>query len=916
MPQNHSLPRHSRTRRRKRIGIILVIEGPRHEAVISTPDRRLRVFVSSSLAELGDERRAVSRAVSALRLTPVMFEQGARPHSPRDVYRAYLAQSDVFIGLYWQRYGQAAAGMGVSGLEEEFDLSAGLPRLLYIKEPAPSREPGLARLLDRIKEQASISYRHFGGAAELGRLVRDDLAALLSERFASASVSPRAASGRSRALRPLPVSTTTLVGRDQAIGDVVGLLTRPGVRLVTLTGPGGVGKTRLAMAVGERLRECFAERAAFASLAAVTDPGQVLSAIARAVGADLAGTPLEAVADRLGDERWLLILDNLEQVVGAGADLGELLARCPGVVILATSRTVLGLRAEREYPVFPLPAGSSAEPSEVPVDELMTWPAVALFADRAQGVRPDFTLTAGNAAAVAEICRRLEGLPLAIELAAARIRLLDPGALLARLDSSLDALGAGPADLPGRQHTLRATVEWSVGLLDDAERSLLEITSVFVDGWTIEAAAQVAGLDEDTALELSEALARHSLIYVDGGSSSRPRMLETIRAFVAERLAARPDESQIRRRHADYYRSFAERADPALRRAAHGQCLEHLEADAGNLAAAVGWYLGHDRGLLPHLLRVLWPFWFLRDPMSEARTWIGQLLPTVGSFAPQARAELLWTAAVSAVEVGDDTTALAARQQLAALQEVIEDPFLHAVSQLAIAWAAPITGDFDSAFRAASAALEELRSQDEPLWTALAAGTLGSMQTTAGQCDDALSNLQEVRELADRLDSAWLAAWSRTQLGIVAILQDRREQARELLDQALTRSVAAHSTGSVTLCLMAYARLALADDEPEQAALLAGAACGLRQRAGLRAWPMLRQGEAELITQIRHAQDPGQFSKITAAGSRLTKQQAVEAIDTGLTLHRNGPTWTREPRAASDWEALTPTGVKICPATS
>jgi hypothetical protein len=280
--------------------------------------------------------------------------------------------------------------------------------------------------------------------------------------------------------------------------------------------------------------------------------------------------------------------------------------------------------------------------------------------------------------------------------------------------------------------------------------------------------------------------------------------------------------------------------------------------------------------------------------MSEARTWIAQLLPTAGSLAPQARAELLWTAAVSAVEVGDDTTALAARQHLTALQEVIDDPFLHAVSQLAIAWAAPITGDSDTAFRAASAALEELRSQDEPLWTALAAGTLGSMQTSAGLCDDALSNLREVRELGDRLDSAWLAAWSRTQLGIVAILQDRRDQARELLDEALTRSVAAHSTGSVTLCLIAFARLALAEGEPGRAALLAGAAEGLRRRVGLRAWPMLRQGEAELIAQIRQALDPDQFRKITAAGSRLSKRQAVEAIDTDRVPH-----WTRVPARTS-----------------
>jgi predicted ATPase len=241
-------------------------------------------------------------------------------------------------------------------------------------------------------------------------------------------------------------------------------------------------------------------------------------------------------------------------VIGAARDLGALLARCPGVVILATSRTVLGLQAEREYPVPPLPLPTG--PAVVPVAQLAASPAVALFVDRARALRPGFTLTAGNAAAVAEICRRLEGLPLAIELAAARTRLLDPRALLRRLAASFDALGAGAVDLPERQQTLRATVEWSVGL-DDAERSLLETMAVFVDGWAIEAAAQVAGLDEDRALETSEALARHSLIYLDSGEPGpRSQMLETIRAFVAERLAARPDAGEIGRRHAGYYRRW------------------------------------------------------------------------------------------------------------------------------------------------------------------------------------------------------------------------------------------------------------------------------------------------------------------------------------------------------------------------
>ena len=674
------------------------------------------------------------------------------------------------------------------------------------------------------------------------------------------------------------MGTTSLVGREQAIGEVADLIGRPGVRLVTLTGPGGVGKTRLAVAAGERLRDRFDAGTAFVPLAAVTDPGLVLAGVGRAVGADLAGTgsPVEALAEQIGDGTWLLILDNLEQVVGAARDLGELLARCPGVTILATSRTVLGLRAEQEYPVPPLPL--PAGPATAPVAELAASPAVALFIDRARAVRPGFTLTPGNAAAVAEICRRLEGLPLAIELAAARTRLLDPGTLLRRLGASFDALGTGAVDLPERQQTLRATVEWSVGLLDDAERSLLETMAVFVDGWTIEAAAQVAGLDEDRALELSEALAQHSLIYLDSAEAGpRSRMLETIRAFVAERLAARTDADEIGRRHAGYYRALAEQADRPLRGAGHGALLDRLQAEAGNLAAAVRWYLGHDRAPLPHLFRVLWSFWFLREHMTEARGWVDQLLPGAGSLGPQARAELMWTAAVTANEVGDDAAALAARRNLEPLLETIEDPFLRAVGLLAMAWTSPITGDYDGARREASASLAQLRGQDEPFWTAQAAADLGAVEMAVGRYDDALRHLREMRDLAERFGYPWLAAWSRVLMGTAAVAQGRLDRARDLLDEALDQSLAANIASSVSLGLIACARLALADGDPGRAALLASAAEGLRQRAGLQAWPVLRRGEAELVTQIREALGASSFDEKYAAGAQLSRREAVAA---------------------------------------
>ena len=808
-----------------------------------------------------------------------MFEAGARPHPPRELYQAYLAQSDVFIGIYWQRYGQVNAGMEVSGLEEEFLLSGteGLPRLLYVKTPAPDREPRLAELLARIGAEAS--YRRFSTPAELDRLVRDDLATLLSERFAAGSAAPAAPSPAGS--RRLPAGTTSMVGREQAIDEVAALLGEPEVRLVTLTGPGGVGKTRLALAVGERLRDRFDE-VVFVPLETATRPEQVLAGIARAVGTDLAGTdsPLQVLVEQLAGRRWLLILDNLEQVLDVAGDLGELLARCARVSILATSRTVLGLSAERDYPVPPL---LLADDPAVSAETLIASPAVALFVDRARAVRPDFALTEANAAAVAGICRRLEGLPLAIELAAARTRLLDPDELLRRLATSLDALGTGSVDLPQRQRTLRDTVQWSVDLLDDDERSLLETMAIFVDGWTVDAAGQVAGLADDRVLDLSEALERSSLIQLDSRSELDPRlrMLNIIRGFVAERLAARPDVAEIGRRHADYYRALAERADRPLRGLDQDHAAEGLEAEAANLAAAVDWYLAHDRAPLPHLFRVLWLFWGLRDHLGEARGWIDQLLPTADSMEPDAQAELLWTAAVTALEVvGDDQATLAASQRLESLLPRIRDPYLHVVSQLAMAGISAVVGDFDGALRRELACLEELRGQDEPYWTTVAILTVGLVETAMGRHEDALGHLREARALAERFDHAGLSAWSQVQLGILALVRGRPEEARALLDEGLELSLATHSTRNVTLCLTAFAQLAFVQGDGDRAALLAGAAEGLRQRVGLRAWPLQRQGEAQMVAQIRQALGADRFDQEFAAGVRLNRQQAIRLAQT------------------------------------
>ena len=497
----------------------------------------------------------MARAIEALRLTPVMFELGARPHPPRELYRAYLAQSDIFVGLYWQRYGWIGPGMDISGLEDEFRLSAGMPRLLYMKSPAPEQEPRLAAMIADLQSEGADSYRSFRTTRELGRLVRDDLALLLSERFTTPAVPAAAPAAAEIRLprRSLPTPPTSLLGRDDDIEALSSLLQAPDARLVTLTGPGGIGKTRLAIAVGTALDEPN-RRSEFVALASITDPALVLPRVAAAVGAPIEGTrsALDTLIEHFAQNPTLLVLDNLEQVTGAAVELDQLLAACPDVTILATSRTVLRLRAEREYPVEALMVPAFAE--RPALEDLATLPAVRLFVDRARAVRHDFTLDDANAAAVMEICRRLDGLPLAIELAAARTRVLAPMALLNRLEHVLDALGTGPIDLPERQRTLRATVEWSFGLLDEMERELVAALSVFADGWTLDAASRVVARTEDDTLDLLDALAGHSLVSVVANDDGlRFRMLVTVRDLAAERLAAGDEGAEVARRHAEYF---------------------------------------------------------------------------------------------------------------------------------------------------------------------------------------------------------------------------------------------------------------------------------------------------------------------------------------------------------------------------
>jgi predicted ATPase len=584
---------------------------------------------------------------------------------------------------------------------------------------------------------------------------------------------------------------------------------------------------------------------------------------------------LDVLVEHLAQTPTLLVLDNLEQVVGVAPDLDQLLARCPGLDILATSRAALRLRAEREYPVAPLTVPASS--GQAPVEELASLPAVQLFIDRARAVRYDFELTEGNAPAIVEICRRLDGLPLAIELAAARTRLLTPDALLARLAGRLDALGTGPVDLPERQRTLRATVEWSVGLLDEAEQRMLDTMSIFVDGWTVEAAVHVSGLDEDRALDLLDSLAGHSLVIVDATDAGpRFRMLAAVRELAAERLAAGADLPDVERRHAEYFGELVGNAEwPAERQAEWG---ERLRTEEGNLGVAIRWFFTHDIATLPHIFHILWLFWQMRDRMPEGRAWIQELMLRADELEVRGHTEVLLLSAATAVEVGDDDGAQVAVEEIERLEGRIDDPFLESAAQLAVSWILPIVDDIDGALQAASTALDGFRQQNDPFmgWAAL---TVGVLEITLGRHDAAWQCLTEADELGGQLGNKWLESAARTQLASLAVRAGRLEEARARLVESVDASEDTElSTETVACSLVASAQLALAEGDARRAAMALGAADGLRRRAGVRGWPSMRRGEAELATRVADEMEPGAFEDAVAAGSELAQRDAIAFV--------------------------------------
>ena len=669
----------------------------------------------------------------------------------------------------------------------------------------------------------------------------------------------------------LPAQLTSFVGRSQELADVAGLVARE--RLVTLTGPGGSGKTRIAVAVADRLLPKFDDGVFFAPLAMIDDPELVPGAIASAL--ELREAPdktiREVVEEHLRDKALLLIADNFEHVITAAPVLAGLLEAAPKLSVLATSRELLRITGEREYAVPPLPVPALADDATT----LEANPCIQLFANRAKAVRPDFRLTPENTLSVAEICRRLDGLPLAVELAAARTRILSPAELLTRLDSRLAELRSGARDAPERQRTLRATIDWSHDLLSGMEQRVFARLSVFAGGWTREAAEAICaddlGID---VLEGLESLVDKSLVSLmaDGDDMSRFTMLETIREYAGERLEASGESGVVRDLHAAFFRSLAEAAEPHLTGPDSATWLARLAEELPNLRAALRWSIdagdvtARETGLLT--AGAIWRFWQLTGSIREAAQWFTELLAADGDDATLGRAKALQGSAGIAYWQHDLERSRQEYEEAVAIFRQLDDKPGLAAALNDLAYLPMLAGELPLARDLFGESLGLFRELGDTWQATLAEMNIANTSFFAGDYETARATYEAlIPAIRERGDRFWLTE-AVTGLGQLEQLTGRYDEARRYYAESLQLAVDAGTVPQVAMVLEPLSNVESAVGNHRRAVELWSAAQAIKERAGGGA-------PAEIMQQT----DPR-----AAAVEAIGEAEAADAWETGQGL--------------------------------